>query len=94
MPNITKQQALNRWDKLPMVLREAIFSERNADILWGVCETQHLSEDKIYRIATLAGDTIMGFIHPEDLAKEIKETTNIHSDIADLIVKEIDRKIF
>ena len=36
----------------------------------------------------------MGFIHLEDLAKEIKEATGIHSEIVDLIVKEIDRKIF
>ncbi|MBI5306028.1 hypothetical protein HZB04_00320 [Candidatus Wolfebacteria bacterium] len=94
MPNITKQQAINRWDKLPMILREAVFSERNADILWGICETQHLTEDKIYAIAALTGDIIMGLLHPDDLAKEIKETTGIHSDMADLIVKEIDRKIF
>jgi len=94
MPNITKQQALNRWDKLPMVLREAIFSERNADILWGVCETQHLSEDKIYKIATLAGNTIMGFIHLEDFEKEIKQELGLNPDIVVIIAQEINRKIF
>lgn len=94
MPNITRQQAINRWDKLPMILREAMFSERNADILWGVCETQHLSEDKIRKIAALAGNILLGFIHPEDLAKEIKDAVGINSEIAEIIAKEIDRKIF
>lgn len=94
MFQVTKQQALSRWDKLPMILREAIFSERNADILWSVCETQHLSEDKIYKIANLTGDILMGFIHPEDLAREIKDAVGLNSEIAEIIAKEIDRKIF
>lgn len=94
MPKITKQQAINRWDKLPMVLREAVFSERNADILWSVCEGQHLPENKIFRVASLVGDVLMGFIHPDDLAKEIKETLALNPIIIDSIVKEVNNKIF
>ncbi len=94
MQNVTKQQALNRWDKLPVVLREAIFSERNTDILWIVCEDQHLPEDKIFRVASLVGDVVMGFTHPDDLGKEIKETLALNPIIIDLIVKEVNSKIF
>lgn len=94
MLNITKQQALNRWDNLPIILREAMFSERNADILWSVCKEQHLSEDKIRIVANFVGDVIMGFTHPEDLAKEIKEALGINIEIANSISVEINRKIF
>lgn len=94
MPNITKQQALFRWDILPMNLREAIFSERNAEILWQICELQHLPEDRIYRVATLAGDVIMGFIHPEDLAREIQEQVGLKFEVAEIIANEIIKKIF
>ncbi|MEK7555551.1 MAG: hypothetical protein AAB516_01895 [Patescibacteria group bacterium] len=94
MLKITRQQALQRWDILPDNLKEALFSEQNADVLWRACEAQHLSEDKIRVVATLAGDVIMGFIHPEDLAQEIKNTLGINSEIAASISREIDRKIF
>lgn len=94
MPIITKQQALFRWDTLPMNLREAIFSERNAEILWQICELQHLPEDRIYRVATLAGDVIMGFIHPEDLAREIQESVGLKFEVAEIIANEIIKKIF
>ncbi|MEK7634622.1 MAG: hypothetical protein AAB396_01920 [Patescibacteria group bacterium] len=94
MPNITKQQAINRWDKLPMILREAIFSERNADILWSVCGDQHLPDDKIRNIASLTGDVLMGFTYPDDLAKEIKEALALNPIIIDSIIKEVNNKIF
>lgn len=94
MLNITKKQALNRWDKLPMILREAIFSERNADILWSVCEDQHLPENKIYKVASLVGDVLMGLTHPDDLTKEIKEALALNPIIIDSIVKEVNIKIF
>ncbi len=94
MLKIPRQQVLERWDSLTDNLREAICSEQNADILWRVCRVQHLSEDKIGTIATLAGDVIMGFTHAEDLAKEIKNELNLNPAIAESIVSEINRKIF
>jgi hypothetical protein len=94
MFKISKQQASNRWDTLPNNLKEALFSEYNAETLWRICENQHLSDDKIEIVATLAGDVILGFLHPEDLAQEIGKDVNIVPEIAGAIASEIDRKIF
>ncbi|MDP3014877.1 MAG: hypothetical protein Q8N28_00410 [bacterium] len=94
MLKISQQQALNRWDTLPDNLREALFSEYNSETLWKICENQHLSEDKIGVIATLAGDVILGFLHPDDLASEIRKDLNLIPELANLIASEIDRKIF
>ncbi|MFA5098811.1 MAG: hypothetical protein WC461_01150 [Candidatus Paceibacterota bacterium] len=94
MIKISQQQALTRWDTLPDNLKTAIFSDYNAEILWRVCENQHLAEDKIQKIAELAGEVLMGFIHPEDFASEIREALNINAEIADAIAVEINRKIF
>ena len=94
MLKISRQQLINRRDSLPDNLREALFSEYNSETLWKICEGQHLSEDKIYIIATLAGDVILGFLHPEDLASEIKKDLNLVPELANLIASEIDRKIF
>ena len=93
MLNISKQQALQRWEVLPDSLREALFSEYNADTLWKICEAQHLPEDKISKVAVLFGDAIFGFAHLDDLAKDIALETGINQQIADYIIQEIDRKI-
>lgn len=94
MLNISNQQVLERWDLLPDVLKEALFSSQNTDILQKICEAQHIPQEKIYSIATMAGDVIFGFIHPEDLEKEIRAEFNINQQISSVIVAEINQKIF
>ncbi|MBN2197754.1 hypothetical protein JW698_00945 [Candidatus Wolfebacteria bacterium] len=94
MLKISRQQVLNRWDTLSNKFKEALFSEYNYDFLLQICEKQHLTEDKIRKIAILVGDVIFGFLHPEDLAKEIKNELNINQEIASSIAEEIDKKIF
>lgn len=94
MFRIPKQQVLERWDEIPQNLREAICSEENANILWRFCESQHLSDDKIFKVAFIVNDVFLGFIHPEDVPVEIKNELGINQEIADAIYKEVDRKIF
>ncbi|MFH1346960.1 MAG: hypothetical protein ABIH10_01780 [Spirochaetota bacterium] len=94
MIKFSQKQALVRWDTLPYNLRAAIFSDYNAEILWCVCENQHLTEDKIQKIATLVGGVLMGFVHSEDFASEVREALDINIEIADAIAAEINKKIF
>lgn len=94
MFKISRKQKLQRWDGLPLTLREALFSEKNFEYFVSICQKEHLSEDKIKIIGSLAGDVILGFIHPEDLTQEIKTALNINQEIADSVSKEINRKIF
>ncbi len=94
MINISKQQKFDRWDTLSDNLKGALFSEQNSSILWRICEGQHLPADKISTVAVITGYIILGFIHAEDLAKEIKNELNINQEIANTIALEIDRKIF
>ncbi len=94
MFQITEQQIENRWNVLPMRLLEILCSFDTAKMILEICKKNHVMGEKSDKISGLTGFVAMGFIHPEDLAKEIKEATGIHSEIIDLIVKEIDRKIF
>jgi len=91
---ISKKQILNRWDTLPDSLKEAIFSSFNVDLIWSVGAINHLTNDKISKIAMLAGDILMGFVHLEDFAPEIRKELNINPEMANSIAAEIDRKIF
>ena len=46
-------------------------SEANSDTVWKTAEGEHLPEEKIMTASKLVGYVLMGFIHPEDLAREL-----------------------
>ena len=94
MISIDRQQILNRYDTLSEALKEAGFSPFNTKVIYQVGGEQHLTDDKILKISELVGYVLFGFIHPEDLAKEIKNEIGLNQPIAEAIAAEIDRKIF
>jgi len=94
MIKIPHQQILDRYDTLPESLKDAGFSSYNTLLIEKIGETNHLAPDKISTISQLVGRVLFGFIHSEDLAKEIQESLNLNPEIANSISEEIDRKIF
>ncbi|MDP3948640.1 MAG: hypothetical protein Q8Q17_01675 [bacterium] len=79
---------------MPEILREAMSSEANSDIVWKTAENEHLPEDKIMVVSRLVGYVLMGFVHPEDLARELHDNLGIDSRIAASIAEPINKKIF
>lgn len=93
MLTISKQQLYSRYDSLPQDLREFLFSETNSDLLWSIGEANHLSDDKKLTLATIVGDVILGFIHPDDLAKYASSDLGIDMRLAQTLADEINKKI-
>lgn len=91
---IPSKQLYSRWDVLPDALKEAIASETNSDIVWKAGETEHLPQEKIAIVSRLAGYTLMGFVHPEDIAKEIQDASGINPNIAASIANTLNSRIF
>ncbi|MBM3256886.1 MAG: hypothetical protein FJY98_00950 [Candidatus Liptonbacteria bacterium] len=83
-----------RWDMLPPDLREALASEKNGELVSQVCEAEHLSEEKYREVARIASWVFLGFLHPEDVANEVKLSTGIHPEIANKIAVTLNSKIF
>ena len=94
MTTIPQNLVYERWDTLPDILKEAIFSQEKADLLWRICEANHLSDDKIEIISVVVGDILLGFVHAEDLASEIANETQIDKRVAQIVSDEVNRKIF
>ena len=94
MITITQQQALWRWDRIPEKLRGVLTSEVSSDFVWTVCGDQHLPEDKIRLVSKLVGYVISGFLHPEDLAREIKNQGGFSEPIAVAIADGLNKRIF
>ncbi len=94
MFTISKQQAFDRWDSLPENLRDELVSEVNSNFIWQACEAEHVPDEKIYTVSKLAGAVLMGFLHPEDMANEIRDALSIDIRIATSIANAISQRIF
>lgn len=94
MVNVTQAQAQKRFRVLPETIQDAMFSVKSADIISSVCSQNHLSEEKTAKVSESAGWVLLGFIHPEDLANEIRDSAGIDIKIALPIADQISTKIF
>lgn len=94
MQNITKKQIHERWVNIPEGLKEIYFSPEVGEILWHTCEEAGLSEEIIKQIASVVGNTVLGFIHVNDLAKELGSIPGIDQKAIDPIIFQIDKRIF
>jgi len=94
MLKITEDQSTQRWDALPENIREALTSVTGSDFVWATCEAEHIPDEKIYDVARIVGYVLMGFLHPDDAASEIKESLQIDIKIAQSIADAINKRIF
>ncbi|MBI2010872.1 MAG: hypothetical protein HYS89_01405 [Candidatus Colwellbacteria bacterium] len=93
MINIPLGKARERFDALPEHLKEVLFSEKSTDVIWDLGEDHHLNGERTKKIADLTGAVILGFVHPEDLAKEFQKEVNLPAQVANSIAEEINKKI-
>ncbi|OGY58576.1 MAG: hypothetical protein A3H06_02020 [Candidatus Colwellbacteria bacterium RIFCSPLOWO2_12_FULL_44_13] len=94
MLNIPRQKVLERWDELPLSIREALFSEEYDDALERIGEGNSLNEEQAEFLYTDVGDVLRGFLKPTELPKMLEEDLHIPPDIATLISEEVRIKIF
>lgn len=94
MTDPSQNQLFTRWDAVPENLRDAVFSEANSDFIWKSCEDEHIPDEKIYDVAKITGYVLMGFLHPEDLAGEIKERLGVDVRTANDVAQAINGRIF
>ncbi len=91
---IPRQQIFDRWDTLSDKLKDAIVSETNSEIAWKAGEVEHLPKEKTQIVSRLTGYVLMGFVHPEDFAGEIKDALGINPNIAASIADTLNKRIF
>jgi hypothetical protein len=94
MVTLQKNQLFDRWDTLPQSLRDAIFSEANSDFIWKLCGDENIPDEKIYDAAQVMGYVLLGFLHPEDASREIKEFLGIDAKTASIIGDGLNQRIF
>lgn len=91
---VSEEKIDQRWDALSPALREALVSEINSEFMWRTCEAEHIPKEKIYEVGRIVGYVLLGFVHPEDLAHELKTFLAFNPQTADSISTAINNRVF
>jgi hypothetical protein len=88
-----KEEIEKRYDLLPKNIKEVLLSDEWGDVVWQVCETNHLKEEQIKSVSMFLGYIILGFLHPEDFEKEVNNETGVDTRIVKAISEEITKEV-
>jgi len=88
------EKVIERWDSLPEILRDAMTSDGVANEQEKIYSDFHLSDQKQVLLGKLIRGVFFGFIHLQDLYKEIRDTLGVDGRLALEIYQEVDKKIF
>lgn len=94
MTQITQEQVLERLDKLPRSLKEALFSVEVADKVLEISKNQKLTEEQADKFSTIISDILFGFINYKNLEQKLIDIIQIDGNIAGLITKDTEIKVF
>ena len=94
MLTFPKNRLSAQWDRLPMPLREAMYAPDISDTLWKICSEEHLSDEKTYIVAKIAGFVFMGLLSTDQTAKEIADELGIDIRVATATADAINQQIF
>jgi hypothetical protein len=93
MKIFTNEQIDIALGKLSLTLRDYLSSEQSNDMLMDIAIANHLDNEKQMVLSSTVAHTIIGLLHPDDLAKELADRLRVEKRIADGLEKEIRIKI-
>lgn len=91
---ITEEMILERYESLPESIQEILNSEEERRIVQAIGKTQYLDQPKMASFETLTGYTLLGFIHPRELAHAISEDVFLNFDHSRSLVDELEKRLF
>jgi len=95
MPQYSKEQLWQLYQGLPDELKNAVFSETNADNLYDICQQNGIKDDTaISEIAKKITYVFLGLLQPDELPEKISTELNIEKSRASQIATEITNYIF
>lgn len=92
MPDYPKDQLWELYENLPKELQEAIWAEKNADFISGICSRNGIQEDKtISEIAKNITYILLGLLSPNELTQVLEKEVKIEKKQAKQIALEVNR---
>lgn len=94
METIPKEQIIKRFQILPEVLQNTLFSDQTADTIGKTCQLRDVDENSLSLVAALTGRVLLGYLRPENFAAEIQKEAGINGVVAAQVAHDIDGEIF
>lgn len=88
----TREQYWELYRKLPEGLKEAAFSAKTIDALWGIYERNEV--EKTTEITKYVGQVLFGILPPDELQEILEKELKLKKDKAKKVAQEINRFIF
>ncbi len=89
----SKEDLWKIFEKLPKELKDAVFSQETADTIWDTSERNGLGGEQMHQVGALVGDSLMGLLHPEDLAQEFVEEAGLTPEQASNVARDVNRLV-
>ena len=95
MPNEHTQEKLWKlYEGLPGGLKELIFSEKAANIIWNICQENKIPDDDVSKVSGNAGKVILGVLPLDKFRETIQTELKIKESLAKKISDEVNELIF
>ena len=94
MPELTQEEKIKIFEKLPKELQDLMESEDTGAFLLYLEEKYNLNDEKVSLLSKLVGDVILGILSPPNLISEIISKLAVDQNVASQISQEINAKLF
>lgn len=94
MEEYTKEFFWETYKTLPEELKEAVFDEKNNQVIYNICSRLGLDEDQTSIVAKYTGRVLMGLLSLKDFGVTLELELNINEFLANKITQEINFSIF
>lgn len=92
--NTPEQNLLERYQKLPQVLKDAIFAEATADKVFNIGKQRGLTIDKIGEMAKEIGYVMLGITKPNEFVGNLQKALGVSKNDARAITADTNKEIF
>ena len=89
-----KIEVQKRFDALPENLKKEILADKNVQLIYNICQDYAIPEEKVKYITLLVGEVFLGYIKPEEVARELNTFFDIDLQKSNFIEIELKQKIF
>ncbi len=93
MPQVSVQQARQRFKLLPPNLQDAVFDYATAETISAIAQENHLADYKTSALAEAVGLVLLGFLRIGELAKEIHDRTAVDLRLAATLASAVENRL-
>lgn len=94
MPKYAKDQLWKLYEKLPLILKDTIFSVETANSIGEICKKNEIDEEKTSKIAEYIGHVLLGVLPPSAFLSSLESEIGLKKEVAKQVDHEVFRFIF